>query len=349
MKISYQIPDESLGEKYFKDEEKIAFETADTIEKDLRKQYRTGTVKRDVHANLTGLVKAEFSVNQNIPALLAKGVFVPGKTYEAYIRYSNGSALPGRSDKKPDGRGMAIKLLNVPGEKVLDNAKEASTQDFVLQNHAAFFTSSPSTYLAVMKRINGNIFDKLSLPFILGFRGLMLAGKFNGGKISNPLQIRYNSISPFQLGIGTSKIAVKYCAKPASSEIDPMPHNPEDNFLRTVMQNTLNSADVYFKFYVQPKTSNNLSVEDYTKEWNEDRAPFYEVATIRIPKQNFRTRELDDLGENLSFNPWHTLPEHRPLGCLNRVRKIVYERISRVRREMNKVPIQEPQISDFVN
>ncbi len=342
MKLSYQISDESLGEKHFRDEEKIAFETADTIERDLRKQYRTGTVKRDVHAKLTGLVKAEFRVNENIPALLAQGVFVPGKIYQAYIRYSNGSALPVRSDKKPDGRGMAIKLLNVPGVKILDNAKEASTQDFVMQNHTAFFTSSPSTYLAVMKRINGNLFDKLSLPFVLGLKGLMLAGKFNGGKISNPLQIRYNSISPYQLGVGAGKIAVKFCVKPIFAETDTMPQNASNDFLRTAMQNTLNNADVLFKFYVQPKTSDNMSVEDYTIEWNEQQAPFYEVATIRIPKQNFQTVELDNLGENLSFNPWHTLPEHRPLGCLNRVRKIVYERISRVRREMNKVPVQEP-------
>jgi hypothetical protein len=342
MKISYQIPDESLGEKHFPDEETIAFETADTIEKDLRKQYQTGTVKRDVHAKLTGLVKAEFTVNEHIPALLAKGVFVPGKTYPAYIRYSNGSALPVRSDKKPDGRGMAIKLLDVPGLKVLDNAREASTQDFVLQNHPAFFTSSPSTYLAVMKRINGNVFDKLSLPFVLGLKGLMLAGKFNGGKIANPLQIRYNSISPYQLGLDTNKIAVKYCVKPVSVPTDAIPQNAKDDFLRTAMQNTLNKADVILKFYIQPKTSNNMSVEDYTTEWDEQLAPFYEVATIRIPKQNFQTTELDTLGENLSFNPWHTLPEHRPLGCLNRVRKIVYERISRVRREMNKALVQEP-------
>jgi hypothetical protein len=87
-----------------------------------------------------------------------------------------------------------------------------------------------------------------------------------------------------------------------------------------------------------------MSIEDYTIEWNEQQAPMYEIATIRIPRQNFQITELDDLGENLSFNPWHTLPEHRPLGCLNRVRKIVYERISRVRREMNKVPTREPSI-----
>jgi catalase len=342
MKISYQVADESLGEKLFPNEEKIAFETADTIEKDLRKQYQTGTVKRDVHAKLTGLVKAEFIVNQDIPAPFSHGIFVPGKIYQAYIRYSNGSALPNRSDKKPDGRGMAIKLLNVPGVKVLDNAKEASTQDFVMQNHTAFFTSNPDTYLAVMKRINGNIFEKLSLPFVLGLRGLMLASKFNGGKITNPLQIRYNSISPYQLGTGVNKIAVKFCVKPAYAHTDFSPQKADDNFLRAAMQNTLNKEDVIFKFYLQPKTFNDMSVEDYTVEWNEQQAPLYEVATIRIPKQNFQTQELDDLGENLSFNPWHTLAEHRPLGCLNRVRKIVYERISRVRRELNKTPTQEP-------
>jgi hypothetical protein len=170
----------------------------------------------------------------------------------------------------------------------------------------------------------------------------MLASKFNGGKIANPLQIRYNSISPYQLGLDTNKIAVKYCVKPVSAETDAIPQNAKDDFLRAAMQNTLNKADVILKFYVQPKTSNNLSIEDYTKEWDEQLAQFYEVATIRIPKQNFQTTELDALGENLSFNPWHTLPEHRPLGCLNRVRKIVYERISRVRREMNNTPVQEP-------
>src|ERR1700761_3942883 len=188
MKIAYQAADESLGEKLYPNEEKIAFETADTIEKDLRKQYERGTAKRDVHAKLTGLVKAEFTVNKNIPPHFAHGIFVPGKTYQAYIRYSNGSALPNRSDKKPDGRGMAIKLLEVPGVKLLDNAKEASTQDFVMQNHTAFFTSNPDTYLAVMKRINGTIFDKLALPFVLGLRGLMLAGKFKGGKKKKTLK-----------------------------------------------------------------------------------------------------------------------------------------------------------------
>jgi len=96
------------------------------------------------------------------------------------------------------------------------------------------------------------------------------------------------------------------------------------------------------EFLVQPKTSDTMSVEDSMTEWDETEAPFYEVATIRIPQQDFDTPEQNALGENLSFNPWHALPEHRPLGSINRMRKVVYERISGVRRDMNSVERQEP-------
>jgi hypothetical protein len=66
------------------------------------------------------------------------------------------------------------------------------------------------------------------------------------------------------------------------------------------------------------------------------------VATIHIPAQSFRTPERERFGENLSFNAWHALPEHRPIGALNRLRKIVYDRVSRVRHEMNAVEGREP-------
>lgn len=77
-------------------------------------------------------------------------------------------------------------------------------------------------------------------------------------------------------------------------------------------------------------------------EWKEDAAPFHEVATIHIPSQDFDTPEFKRLGETLSFNVWHALPEHRPLGAVNRMRKIVYDRISSVRNQMNSAERREP-------
>jgi len=66
------------------------------------------------------------------------------------------------------------------------------------------------------------------------------------------------------------------------------------------------------------------------------------VATVRIPKQRFATEARDALAENLSFNPWHALPQHRPLGGVNRIRRIVYRAISNLRRETNGAATKEP-------
>jgi len=109
-----------------------------------------------------------------------------------------------------------------------------------------------------------------------------------------------------------------------------------------MMKATLKRGEVVMKFLIQPKTADNQSAEDCMYEWKEKEAPFYEVATIHIPRQNFDTPDLNKLGETLSFNCWNALPEHRPLGSINRMRKIVYERISRVRNEMNSVERREP-------
>jgi hypothetical protein len=42
------------------------------------------------------------------------------------------------------------------------------------------------------------------------------------------------------------------------------------------------------------------------------------------------------------MNPWHAVPEHRPLGGINRVRKVVYETISKLRHDLNGAPRSEP-------
>ena len=50
---------------------------------------------------------------------------------------------------------------------------------------------------------------------------------------------------------------------------------------------------------------------------------------VRLPRQM-------EFCEDLSNTPWHSLPEHRPIGGINRVRKVVYEVLSKKRHELNK-------------
>ncbi|ORX99473.1 heme-dependent catalase [Basidiobolus meristosporus CBS 931.73] len=340
--VPFPTIDEGLGEKLYPDEATLTTQIADHIEKTIREQYQAGNALRDVHAKATGCVKAEFRVNQSIPDGLAKGVFIPGKVYQALIRFSNGSGDPNQSDDHNDGRGMAIKLLGVPGQKLLETDRDATSQDFIMINHPVFLLNDPHTYLSLIQKASGNLLTKLTIPFTLGLKGTLLARELNLGKISNPLQTQYYSAVPYQLGVGPDRQAVKFSVKPSSDVVDHMPDHPGPNFLREAMRTTLQQGDVTMKFMVQPRTTDGMSVEDSMNEWDQEQAPFHEVATIVIPKQDFDTTELNKLGETLSFNPWHSLPEHRPLGSLNRTRKIVYERISRVRNGMNSVPRQEP-------
>lgn len=339
--VTYPTIDEGLSEHLYPNEATTAVEIADIIETSIRKQYTTGIALRDAHPKAHGCVHAEFKINEKLPKNLAQGVFIPGKTYQAWIRFSNGSRDATQADIKKDARGIAIKILGVPGTKLLTN--EASTQDFIMINHPVFFVNNPARYLSLMQDINSErFFKQLHLPLALGVKGTWIA--FNSrNQISSPLHTRYWSMVPYQLGIGQNSEAVKYSIQACSASKEAIPSAPNHDFLREALKNSLQKNDACMEFLIQPRTSNSLSVEDSMTEWKEILAPFYKVATIRIPQQIFDTPEQNKFCENLSFTPWHTLPEHKPLGAINRMRKVIYERISRVRHEMNSTQRIEPR------
>ena len=115
------------------------------------------------------------------------------------------------------------------------------------------------------------------------------------------------------------------------------------DFLRDNLVNALGERDAAFELCVQLRTDPAaMPVEDPTIVWPEERSPFLPVARITIPRQAFDTPERRTFGENLSFTPWHGLDDHRPLGGVNRVRRLVYEAISRLRHDLNHAPRQEP-------
>jgi hypothetical protein len=144
-------------------------------------------------------------------------------------------------------------------------------------------------------------------------------------------------------------IAVKYRAKPCSDSVSPIPANPSPDYLKETMANTLSQKDACFNFMVQFRKGSfeDMPVEDSTKEWSEKVSPFIPVATVIIPRQQFANDKQMNFCENLSFTPWHSLPEHKPLGAPNRVRKVVYETISKYRHQQNGIERKEPTNFDI--
>ncbi len=162
-------------------------------------------------------------------------------------------------------------------------------------------------------------------------------------RIANPLTTRYWSTTPYQFGEGK---AAKFLAVPDVIETE-LPADPSADSLRQAMAERLRAEDVYFDFKVQLQTDEHATpIEDATVEWPESIAPARTVARIKIPAQEFQSREQMAFGEDLSFTPWHAIVEHRPLGGVNRARKEVYRQISRLRHEINGTTSREPEADD---
>src|SRR5205085_2246951 len=116
------------------------------LSKKLEAQYKNAVALRDTHAKGHACVKADFTVEPDLPANLAVGVF-KGKpngdrAYKTWIRFSNGADKVA-DDEEPDFRGMALKLFGVTGSRLPVPGDETGTQDFLFIGHDAFFAGSP--------------------------------------------------------------------------------------------------------------------------------------------------------------------------------------------------------------
>ena len=300
-------------------------------------------VLRDQHPKAHGCVRAEFVVAEGVPTNLRHGVLAEPRVYPAWIRFSSSSATP-QPDSKRDAHGMAIKLMGVEGDKVLTSERDAKTQDFILANSKVFFCRNAWDYVELATRMS----EGKLLKFFFGsnptrwrlreFVNMLVATQRT---VHNPLQLQYWSQTPSALG----PHAVKYSARPQSETTDTKTASQGDDYLEAAMQHQLapGSAETCFDFMVQLRTNpTTMPVEDPTAHWKEAASPFVTVATIRIPPQEFTSPARKTFAENLSFTPWHTLPAHRPLGGINRVRRVVYEAISTLRHDQNGVPRLEP-------
>ena len=99
-----------------------------------------------------------------------------------------------------------------------------------------------------------------------------------------------------------------------------------------------------FGFYIQRQGDPiAMPIEDPTVEW---KSTWERVATIEIDAQDFDFPERWEWGNRLSFSPWHALEDHRPLGGINRARKIVYPASSKLRHENLNAP-KEPTAADI--
>lgn len=110
---------------------------------------------RPVHAKSHGLLVGTLEVLPGLAPELAQGLFARPAEYPVIMRFSTnpGDML---ADDVSSPRGLAIKILNVPGQQVANSA-DGSTQEFVCINANAFTAPDPQGFLEQIKTFDKNL------------------------------------------------------------------------------------------------------------------------------------------------------------------------------------------------
>jgi hypothetical protein len=323
----------SKFEKVTVEEERLIKDMAFILQEKMAKDYSEGQIKRAAHPKNLACLQVQFIVEPNIPAILKMGIFASPETYPAWIRISSSSSKI-QSDKIKDVRGFAIKIMGVKGERLKLQIEEKETQDFILMSY-------PIMPLGTVKLFHDALYYSIKWSPLVFFFRLVLSGNFHilnelrkaRQNQTSPLDIRYWSTTPYLCGMDH---IVKYSLVPISHLKSSLPPILTDHYLTENMEKHLAENEANFAFMMQvQKDPGRMPVEDAGVEWSEKESPFIRVATLRIPPQAFRTKDREELAENLSFSPAHSLIDHRPIGGINRARVEIYRYLSKFRHSRN--------------
>ncbi len=308
------------------------------IQKDRAK--KTGTVSRGLHAKGNVGVEAELQIKDNLPEYARAGLFAKPAMYRAYVRYSNGAGTR-EHDARGDVRGVAVKVVGVPGKKIIPGMEDAQTQDFLLIRTPTIPFRNADEFVGVVTAASGH--PLLILPRILARvgvgRAFGLLKKISAGMkvpMHSMATTTYYSAAPIRCGDYAMHVSLEPRARAADSN-----GGDSADWLYDDLKKRLANAPVIYDLRAQFFVSDELTpIEDASVPWKESDAPWVTVGQLTIEQQDLsseRCRKIAEYIETLSFDPWHALVEHRPLGNIMRARNHAY-RLSTIERKAAKEP-----------
>jgi catalase len=281
----------------------------------------TGPRRRFNQARATACVDAEFTVRADLPPERRVGLFATPATYRALVRFANAASA---NDRERDIRGMSIRVAGMPDRNLTPGA---TTQDFVLNSHPVMLAADTRGFMELLQANEAG--GTRRLLYFLTHPHAIRVGLAARTNPTCHLDISYWSTTPYLFGTGR---AVKYIAVPASPERSPKPATLTDTYLHDAMRARLATGEAAFDLMVQFQTdARRMPIEDASVEWKAQDSPYLPVARLRIPSQSVDDPARAAECEQLAFNPWHCLPEHRPLGNMNRARRQIYEEMAAFR------------------
>lgn len=341
------------------DEEGLVFRIAASLNENnvwALKKYRHGI--RDAHAKSHGLLRGELTVYPDLPDELRQGLFAEPASYPVVARLSS-TAGALRSDQTKGIRGLGIKVLGVAGARILPD-DDTTNQDFILVTHREFpfadaeaylkrgmplaklLARTPDSALQLASRVIAFVGNRI-LPH-LGMH-LPMALELFARPNTPVLGESYYSSSPLRYGDYIARFAVVPLSKSVTSlQGTVVPKTAGADAHRDMVADLFRTESAEYEFQVQLCTDlATQPIEDASVDWSDAVSPHRGVAKLVFPVQDPATAERLAYGDDvLSFNSWRGLAAHRPLGSINRLKKLVYDASSDFRHRANAVPRSEP-------
>jgi len=251
------------------------------------------------------------------------GVFAEvGKRWPVYVRFSNGSSRR-QPDAAPDVRGFALKLVGVPGKKLIEGLEAELTQDFLFIDTPSIPFRNPNEFVAFVRAAKDGpapLVPRLVGSFGFGRAFSILWGAVTAKKVTSYATHDFHTGAPIAFGPTAAKLGL--FPEPGA---EATPRGRGANGLGEDLAARLRVGPLRWSLraqcYVDEATT---PVEDTSRAWS---GPWVELGTLVLPKQELaspRGEELSALVSRLSFDPWHASEEHRPLGAIMRARRVAY-------------------------
>ena len=292
---------------------------AQMVELQRRRSTRFGS-GRGLHRKQIVAARGRLTVHANLPEFARHGLFASSGEHEALVRLSNGG-MDRAPDKVPDVRGFAIKVFGVVGDSALGNGP-ATSQDFLLINQPKFaFPGSGEfvEFVLAASRGKGALLAHLLKRYgvIGGPRRLLALLASIGARFGGYATSQLFSAVPLACG----PYAVRLRLEPAASNGESKTTGDFANDFSA----RLARQPLQWALQLQPFTDERATpIEDASVNWV---SPYTTVATLQLPQQDLASAEgqaLQAQAEAGVFDPWQALAAHRPLGDVQRARKVIY-------------------------
>ena len=318
----------------------------------------TGHAMRSVHAKSFGLLRGTLEVLPGLPTALAQGLFAAPGTYDLVARFSSPPSEQ-LDDRVSLPRAVALKVMGVPGER-LPGSEADTTQDFLMVDGPTFVAKDAKHFLHSVKLLSATT-DKAEggkrvLSVLLRGANAALGAvgaesaqltSMGGHAQSHPLGATFFTQAPMRFGDHIAKLSLAPSSPSLTALVGkPMEDDLKDdpNGLREAVNRFFAGGSGEWELRAQLNTDlETMPIEDHSVEWSEKDSPYIAVARVKISSQTgWVDATYPAIEDRLSFNPWHGIEAHRPLGGVMRARKEVYPSSVAFRGAANGCPIHEP-------